>query len=56
MMEMVKKLLFWTLVAFVIYAVFRYPSLAADAVSSVWSFFVHLFDSLVRFFNGILTG
>lgn len=52
---MVKKILFWTLVAFVIYAVFRYPSLAADAVSSLWDFLVHLFDSLISFFNGILT-
>lgn len=54
-MKMVKKILLWTLIAFVIYAVFRYPSLAADAVSSVWDFFVHLFESLLSFFNSILT-
>jgi len=54
-MKMVKKLLLWTLVAFVIYAIFRYPSLAADAVRSVWDFFGQLFESLVRFFNSILT-
>jgi len=54
-MKMVKKILLWTLVAFVIYAIFRYPSLAADAFSNVWNFFVGLFDSLIRFFNGVLT-
>ena len=54
-MKVVKKILLWTLVAFVIYAVFRYPSLAADAVSSVWNFIVHLFESLFSFFNSLLT-
>jgi hypothetical protein len=55
MMKMVKKILLWTLVAFVIYAVFRYPSLAADAVTSVWNFIVQLFRSLGDFFNSLLT-
>jgi len=54
-MKVVKKILLWTLVAFVIYAIFRYPSLAADAVSSVWNFFVQLFESLFSFFNSLLT-
>ena len=54
-MKVVKKILLWTLVAFVIYAIFRYPSLAADAVSSVWNFIVHLFESLFSFFNSLLT-
>jgi hypothetical protein len=54
-MKMVKKILQWTLVAFVIYAIFRYPSLAADAVSSVWNFCVQLFKSLFSFFNSLLT-
>ena len=54
-MRIVKKILQWTLVAFVIYAVFRYPSLAADAVNNVWSFCVQLFKSLGNFFNSLLT-
>jgi len=54
-MKMVKKFLLWTLVAFAIYAVFRYPSLAADAVHSVWSFIVQLFKSIGNFFNSLLT-
>jgi len=54
-MKVVKKILLWTLVAFVIYAIFRYPSLAADAVSSIWNFIVHLFESLFSFFNSLLT-
>jgi hypothetical protein len=54
-MKMVKKILLWALVAFVIYAIFRYPSLAADAVTSIWDFIVHLFESVVSFFNSLLT-
>jgi hypothetical protein len=54
-MKMVKKILLWTLVAFVIYAIFRYPSLAADAFTSVWNFLVQLFKSLFSFFNSLLT-
>jgi len=54
-MKMVKKILLWTLVAFVIYAVFRYPSLAADAVTSVWDFVRQLFTSIASFFNSLLT-
>jgi len=53
-MKQVKKLLFWLLVAFVIYAVFRYPSLAADAVRTVWDFLVQLFRSIASFFNSLL--
>jgi hypothetical protein len=55
-MKMVKKILLWTLVAFLIYAVFKYPSQAANTVQSVWDFVVQLFKSLFDFFNSILTG
>ena len=55
-MKMVKKILLWTLVAFLIYAVFKYPSQAASTVQSVWNFIVQLFKSLIDFFNSILTG
>jgi hypothetical protein len=54
-MKMVKKILLFTLVAFLIYAVFKYPSLAADFVQNIWDFFVHLFESLFSFFNSLLT-
>ncbi len=54
-MKVVKKILLWTLVAFVIYAIFRYPSLAADAVTSIWDFIVQLFESIFSFFNSLLT-
>ena len=54
-MKLVKKLLFWTIVAFLIYTVFRYPSLAADAVHSLWAAIVQLFKSLGSFFNSLLT-
>jgi hypothetical protein len=54
-MKMVKKILLFTLVAFLIYAVFKYPSLAADFVQNVWNFIVQLFKSLFSFFNSILT-
>jgi len=55
-MKMVKKILLWTLVAFLIYAVFKYPSQAANTVQSIWDFLVQLFKSLLDFFNRILTG
>jgi hypothetical protein len=45
-MKMVKKILLWTLVAFVIYAIFRYPSLAADAFTSVGSGLTSTFVSV----------
>lgn len=54
-MKMVKKMLLFTLVAFLIYAVFKYPSLAADFVQNIWDFIVHLFESLFSFFNSLLT-
>lgn len=54
-MKMVKKLLLWTLVAFLIYAVFKYPSQAANTVQIVWDFVVQVFESLFDFFNSILT-
>jgi hypothetical protein len=54
-MKMVKKILLFTLVAFLIYSVFKYPSLAADFVQNVWNFIVQLFKSLFSFFNSILT-
>jgi len=55
-MKMVKKILLWTLVAFLIYAVFKNPSQAANTVQSIWDFLVQLFTSLFDFFNSILTG
>ena len=54
-MKLVKKLLLWIIVAFLIYAIFRYPSLAADAVTSLWDAIVQLFKSLASFFNSLLT-
>jgi hypothetical protein len=54
-MKMVKKILLFILVAFLIYAVFKYPSLAADFVQNIWDFFVQLFESLFSFFNSLLT-
>ncbi|HEY5247808.1 MAG TPA: hypothetical protein VIJ15_05035 [Dermatophilaceae bacterium] len=54
-MKMVKKILLWTLVAFLIYAVFKSPSLAADAVHSLWNAIVQLVKSLGDFFNSLLT-
>ena len=54
-MKMVKKLLLWTLVAFLIYAVFKYPSQAAADVQTVWNWIVQLFKSLGSFFNSLLT-
>jgi len=54
-MKMVKKILLWTLVAFLIYAVFKYPSQAANTVQSIWDFLVQLFKSILDFFNSILT-
>jgi nitrate reductase NapE component len=54
-MKMVKKILLFTLVAFLIYAVVKYPTLAADFVQNVWNFIVQIFKSLFSFFNSILT-
>jgi hypothetical protein len=54
-MKMVKKILLFTLVAFLIYSVFKYPSLAAGFVQNVSNFIVQLFKSLFSFFNSILT-
>jgi hypothetical protein len=55
-MKMVKKILLFTLVAFLIYSVVKYPNLAADFVQNIWNFIVELFTSLFSFFNRILTG
>lgn len=55
-MKVVKKILLWTLVAFVIYAIFKNPSLAASAAQSLWNTIVQLFKSLFSFFNSLLTG
>jgi preprotein translocase subunit SecY len=55
-MKMVKKILLWTFVAFVIYAVIKYPGLAATVVQNIWNFIVQLFKSVGNFFNSILTG
>jgi hypothetical protein len=54
-MKMVKKILLFTLVAFLIYAVVKYPTLAADFVQNVWNFIVLVFKSLFSFFNSVLT-
>jgi hypothetical protein len=54
-MKMVKKILLLILMAFLVYAVFKYPSLAADFVQNIWDFIVHLVESLFSFFNSLLT-
>ncbi len=54
-MKMVKKILLWTVIAFIVFAVFKYPTQAAADVQTVWGWVVNLFKSLATFFNSILT-
>ena len=53
-MKMLKKILMWTLIAFLIYAVFKHPTQAGGYAQDAWNFVVQLFKSLFSFFNSIL--
>jgi hypothetical protein len=54
-MKFVKKLLLWTVVAFFLYAVFRYPDQAANIVQGAWDLIVSAAQSIGDFFNNLLT-
>ena len=55
-MKLARKVLFWVLIAFGVYAIFRSPEQAADIVSSAWDGIVSGLGSIGDFFNALLDG
>lgn len=51
-----RKILFWIVVAFLIYAIFRSPDQAADIVRSGWDGIVAGFSAVGAFFDALLSG
>lgn len=54
MHPLVKKVLIWLLIAFVIYAILTTPNRAADIVIAVWDVVATAFTNLLRFFDALL--
>ncbi|MDN5790346.1 MAG: hypothetical protein L0H25_05690 [Micrococcales bacterium] len=53
-MDTVKKIAFWVVLGFMVYAVFTNPDRAADIVGSIWNLILDGFDALQRFFTALL--
>jgi hypothetical protein len=51
-----RKLLFWTLIAFALYAIFRSPDQAADIVRSAWNGLAAGLFAVGEFFDALLSG
>jgi hypothetical protein len=54
-MKHVKKIVLWTVVAFLVYAIITSPSQAANIFQSAWNLIVQASKSIAAFFNDILT-
>jgi hypothetical protein len=54
-MKMVKKIVLWTVLAFIVYAIIVSPSQAANIFQSAWNVIVLASKSIAAFFNQILT-
>ena len=52
-MVTVKRVLFWLVIAFVIYAIYNTPGRAANAADQIWDIIKHAFNSLVAFFGSL---
>lgn len=53
-MNTVKKIVFWVVLGFMVYAIFTNPDRAADILGSIWSLIIDGFDAILRFFNALL--
>lgn len=53
-MKSFKKILFWSLVVFFVYAIITSPSQAADILQNAWDLLVKAFQNVGSFFNSIL--
>ncbi|WP_369052625.1 MULTISPECIES: hypothetical protein [Kineococcus] len=51
-----RRVLWWVLVVFALYAVYRAPDQAADFVRSVGEALGQVVSSIAGFFDGVLTG
>ncbi|GAA4980273.1 hypothetical protein [Kineococcus glutinatus] len=51
-----RRVLWWLLVAFVVYAVYRSPNQAADFVRTVGTALGEVVNSLLAFFDRVLQG
>jgi hypothetical protein len=54
-MKMVKKILLWTVVAFIVYTIIVSPSQAAHIFQGAWNLVVLAAKNIAAFFNNILT-
>jgi hypothetical protein len=54
-MKMVKKILLWTVVAFLVYAIIESPTQAANIFQSGWNVIVLATRHIAAFFNEILS-
>jgi len=55
-MKRAKKILWWLVLAFAVYAIFKSPDQAAQIVRTVWDIVVTAFNAIITFFNRLLTG
>lgn len=55
-MARAKKILWWALFAFLIYAVVTSPDKAADIIRTAWSIIVNAVNAILHFFNSLLNG
>ncbi|HVN13400.1 MAG TPA: hypothetical protein VMT69_14995 [Kineosporiaceae bacterium] len=50
------RFLYILLVAFVVFALVKYPVQSADFVRGIWDVLVAAFHSILTFFSGLMTG
>jgi flagellar motor component MotA len=54
-MKMVKKIVLWTVVAFIVYAIIASPGQAANMFQNAWNLIVEAAKNIAAFFNAILS-
>ena len=50
-----KRVLFWLMIAFIVYAVFTSPTQSADIVRTAWDIIVQGVQSIAAFFDSLLS-
>ncbi len=55
-MDRAKKIFWWVLLGFLIYAIFTQPDKAAAIVRAAWDIVVGGFNAILKFFNSLLNG
>lgn len=55
-MRRFRKVLFWVVIAFLVYAVFRSPDQAAGIVRAAWDGIVAGLGAIAAFFDALLQG